>query len=319
MKKRYLIAGAYGLAGVALAAKLISRPRDVEWAEHSAKLHHADCSRFVEMDGVRVHYQEAGDSDAPPILLIHGFCASTFVWGDVLLPIARMGYRVVAPDLIGFGFSGKPRRGEYTIDSQARMIVRLMDELQIDRAALIGSSYGGAVAAIVALDFPERVRRLVLVDPVSNDDVKNRRLLRLAASPLMGDLISPLIIDSRRLMKWRMGKVYADNNAHLFDAARMAAHHLPLRSANTQRAVLTTLRRWNAGRIEREAHRITQPTLLIWGEDDRDIPLRHGERLHALMPNSRLVVFRACGHLPQEERPDEFAGLVAGFCKSGDG
>ncbi|MGI8565930.1 MAG: alpha/beta fold hydrolase [Pyrinomonadaceae bacterium] len=318
MKKRYLIAGAYGLAGAALAAKLISRPRDVEWEEHAAKLHHADCSRFVEVDGVRVHYQEAGDSAAPPILLIHGFCASTFVWGDVLLPIARMGYRVVAPDLIGFGFSGKPRRGEYTIDSQARMIVRLMDELRIDQAALVGSSYGGAVAMTVALDYPERVRRLVLVDPVSNDDVKNQRLLRLAASPLMGDLISPLIIDSRRLMKWRMGKVYADNNAHLFDAARMDAHHLPLRSANTQRAVLTTLRRWNAGRIERDAHRVTQPTLLIWGEDDRDIPLRHGERLHALMPNSRLVVFRACGHLPQEERPDEFAGLVAGFCKSGD-
>jgi pimeloyl-ACP methyl ester carboxylesterase len=318
MKKRYLIAGAYGLAGAALAAKLISRPRDVEWTEHAAKLHHADCSRFVEVDRVRVHYQEAGDSDAPPILLIHGFCASTFVWGDVLLPIARMGYRVVAPDLIGFGFSEKPRRGEYTIDSQARMIVRLMDELRIDRAALVGSSYGGAVAMTVALDYPARVGRLVLVDPVSNDDVKNQSLLRFAASPVMGDLISPLIIDSRRLMKWRMGKVYADNNAHLFDAARMAAHHLPLRSANTQRAVLMTLRRWNAGRIEREAHHITQPTLLIWGEDDRDIPLRHGERLHALMPNSRLIVFRACGHLPQEERPDEFAGLVAGFCKSGD-
>jgi pimeloyl-ACP methyl ester carboxylesterase len=79
--------------------------------------------------------------------------------------------------------------------------------------------------------------------------------------------------------------------------------------------VLRTLRRWNAARILAEAPRITQPTLLVWGEHDRDIPLRGGERLHALIPNSRLVVFENCGHLPPEERPEEFAGLVAGFCK----
>lgn len=318
MKKRYLIAGAYGLAGAALAAKLISRPPDVEWAEHAAKLHHADCSRFVEVDGVRVHFQQAGESSAPPILLIHGFCASTCVWRDVLLPISRMGFRVVAPDLIGFGFSAKPRRGPYTIDAQARMIVRLMDELRIEGAALVGSSYGGAVAMTAALDYPERVSRLVLVDAVSNDEVKNQRLLRIAASPLVGDLLSPLMIESRRLMKWRMGKLYAGQSAHLFDDERVAAQYLPLRTAGTQRAALATLRRWKADRVEREADRITQPTLLVWGEDDRDIPLRHGERLHALIRNSRLVVFRACGHLPQEERPDEFAGLVAGFCKSRD-
>jgi pimeloyl-ACP methyl ester carboxylesterase len=80
--------------------------------------------------------------------------------------------------------------------------------------------------------------------------------------------------------------------------------------------MLRTLRRWNAGRISAEAERITQPTLLIWGERDRDIPLRHGEHLHARMPNARLIVLRDCGHLPQEERPDEFAGLVIGFCNS---
>ncbi|MDQ3651955.1 MAG: alpha/beta hydrolase [Acidobacteriota bacterium] len=320
MKKRYLIAGAYGLVGAALAAKLLSRPRDVRWEEHAGRLPHAERSRFIEVEGVRVHYQEAGASDAPPVVLIHGFCASAFVWGDVLLNIAAMGFRLIAPDLIGFGFSEKPRDGEYTIDAQARMIVRLMDALRIKRAALVGSSYGGAVAASCALDFPERVERLVLVDPVSNDDVKNQTLLRLAASPVMGDLVSPLIIDSRRLMRWRMAKVYADGSApHLVGAERMRAHHLPLRNANAHRAVLRTLRRWNAGRVEREAHRITQPVLLIWGEDDRDIPLVHGERLHALIPNSRLIVFRGCGHLPQEERPEEFAGLVAGFCKSGDG
>ncbi len=92
MKKRYLVAGAYSLAGAALALKLLSRPRDVEWETCVGELHHAAYSRFAEVEGVRVHYQEAGSKDAPPILLVHGFCASNFVWSDVLLPIAEAGF-----------------------------------------------------------------------------------------------------------------------------------------------------------------------------------------------------------------------------------
>lgn len=316
MKKRYLIAGAYGLTGAWLAAKLLSRPRDVEWTSHAASLHHADQSWFVEVDRIRVHYQEAGRADAPVVLLIHGFCASNFIWSDVLLPIAGGGYRVIAPDLIGYGFSEKPRDGEYTIKAQAQMIVGLMNALGISRAALVGSSYGAAVAATCALDYPNRVERLVLVGAVSNNEVKSQLLLRLAASPVLGDLLSPVLIDSRALMQWRMKKVYAEEHAHLLDAERMDAHHRPLRTANTHRAILQTLRRWDAARLEREAHLITQSTLLVWGEQDRDVPVHHGERLHAQILNSRLIVFRRCGHLPQEERPAEFAGLIAGFCQS---
>ena len=318
MKKRYWIAGAYGLFGAALAVKLWSRPRDLQWAEHAHHLHHADCSRFAEVEGVRVHYQEAGDGEAPPLLLIHGFCASNFVWSDVLLPLAAAGFRVIAPDLIGFGFSEKPRGGwGYTIEAQARMIVQLMDELKIERACLVGSSYGGAVAALCALDYAERVERLILVGAVSNDDVKRQALLRLAATPVVGDLISPLVLDSPRLLRWRMGKVYAHNseNAHLYGEERMEAHHRPLRTANAHRAVLCTLRRWKAGRILAEAHRIRQPTLLIWGENDRDIPLSDGAHLLAEIPEARLIVFRRTGHLPQEERPPQFTRLVADFCR----
>jgi pimeloyl-ACP methyl ester carboxylesterase len=324
MKKRYLIAGAAaGVAGAAVAAKLWTRPRDVVWAEHRDNLQHAEHSRFKTVRGVRVHYQEVGPEMGPPVLLIHGFCASNLVWSDVLLPLAAAGFRVIAPDLVGFGFSAKPRRGEYTIDAQARMITGLMDELGLRRAVLVGSSYGGAVAATCALDEPDRVERLVLVGAVTNDEAKRQPLLRLAASPLMGDLVSPLLIDSASLMRWRMKKMYVNANEHLFDRQRVEAHYRPLRASATQHAALLTLRRWRARRIEEEAHRIKQPTLLIWGEGDPDIPLRHGQRLYELMPTARLLVFRRCGHLPQEEYPHEFARLVAEFAAgaspSGDG
>jgi pimeloyl-ACP methyl ester carboxylesterase len=318
MKKRYLIAGAYAVAGAALGAKLLSRPRDIRWEEHRGELPHAERSRFVDVEGVRVHYQEAGRVDAPPVILVHGFCASTFVWSDVLLPLAEAGLRVIAPDLAGYGFSDKPRRGEYTIEAQARLVVGLMEGLGIERAILVGSSYGGAVASLCALDYPERVERLVLVDAVINDDAKRQPLLRLAAAPLVGDLISPLLLGTYSLTRWRMRKVYGAGATWLLEDERMRAHHRPLRSQGAHRAVIRTLRRWSASRVEREAHLIRQPTLLIWGEDDLDIPLEHGKLLFERIPDARLIVFRRCGHLPQEEYPQEFTKLLVEFCKASE-
>jgi pimeloyl-ACP methyl ester carboxylesterase len=312
MKKRYLIAGASGVAGAALAAKLLTRPRDIKWVDHKEHLLHAERSRFVVVDGVRVHYQEAGFASRPPVILIHGFTASTLVWSEVLMPIAEAGFRVIAPDLMGFGFSEKPPEGEYTIEGHARRLIGLMDELGIERATLVGSSYGGAIAATCALDYAPRVERLVLVDAVSNDDIKRRPLLRFAATPLVGELISPLLLDLRWMVKRRVQRNSASGSG-LYDEKRIEAHHLPLRAADTQRAALSMLRHWSAERIRREAHLIKQPTLIIWGEQDLEIPLSDGEHLHEEIPNARLIVFRRCGHLPQEEYPHEFAGLVTDF------
>lgn len=319
MKKRYWIAGATGLAGGALALKFATRPRDVVWAEQKDRLHHADKSRFIEIEGVRVHYQEAGERGAPVLLLIHGFAASNFVWSEALMPLASAGFRVLAPDMVGFGFSDKPRDGDYTIEAQARVIVSLMNELGIERATLVGSSYGGAVASVCALDNASRVERLVLVSPVINDELKRNPLFLLARVPVLGELSAPVLVDAREFVKKRLRRMYGADNGHLLEEKRVAAHVLPLRAASTQRALLRTARQWSCTRVEREAGNIRQPTLLIWGAQDKDVPLRHGQRLHGLIPHSRLYVFPNCGHLPQEERPTEFSSLVAEFCKSVDG
>ena len=315
VKKRYWIAGASGLAGTALAVKLLTRPRDVEWAEHAGRLHHADKSCFVEIEGVRVHYLEAGRPQAPALVLIHGFCTSTFVWREVIVPLAEAGFRVVAPDLLGFGFSAKPADGEYTIEAQARLIVGLLDALGVGRASLVGSSYGGAVAAVCALDFPARVERLVLVGAVANDDILRRPLVALASKPLLGELFTPLVLDARQIMKRRVLRAYARRQGVAFDKARVLAHQRHLKAADTHRAALRMLRRWRASRVEQEAQRLRQPVLLVWGERDEDVPLSAGERLHALIPRSRLLVFRGAGHLPQEERPREFVEVVTEFCR----
>jgi len=312
MKKRYLIAGTAGFVTAAVGAKLLSRPRDVDWEQNRPLIFHADYSRFAEVDGVRVHYQEAGDSAGPPVILIHGFSASTLVWSRVFLRLAAEGFRVIAVDLLGYGYSGKPRRGEYTIEAQARMIVGLLDSLGIEQANIVGSSYGGAVAATCALDYSDRLQKLALVGSVTNNEATKYLLLRLFGFPLVGDIVSPFLLGSRTLLRRRMKKVY-ERHSWVLDERRVEARHRPLRAANTHRAIIRTVRRWDAERIERDAHLIRQPTLLIWGDNDPDVPLRHGRHLNREIDGSRLIIFRNCGHLPQEEYPIGFTEVVSEF------
>ena len=315
MKKLPWIAALTALAGAALTAKLVRRPRDVEWADSANDWPHAAHSRFVMVDGVRLHFQEFGLPNAPPVILVHGFCASSASWSKIAQPLAEAGYRVIAPDLVGYGFSDKPPYAEYTVHAQTRMMLRLMNRLGIGRAVLVGCSYGGAVAATCALEAPERVEKLVLVGAVSNNQAMSQPLLRFATAPGLGEALTPLMLDSRRLMHWRMKQIYAPANAHLYDHSRAEMVSRPLRSASAHRAVLHTMRRWSANHVSQGAHLIDTPTLLIWGEDDRDVPLSNAQRLFRAIPDARLIIFRHCGHVPQEEKPVLFNELLINYLR----
>lgn len=313
MKKRYWITGiSVSAVAASVAAKLLLRPRDVDWEKNRDAVFHADYSKFADVDGVRVHYQEAGDAKAPPMILIHGFASSNLVWSKVFLEFAAAGFRVIAPDLLGYGYSAKPRELDYTIARQAEMVVGFLRQLKIDRAIFLGSSYGAAVAVTVALDHPQLVERLILVGAVNNNKPTRYLLMRLFGSPIIGDILSPLVVGSRSLLRLRMKRVY-DRHAWKLDERRVDARHLPLRTRGAHRAIIRTVRRWDAERVSREAHLITQPTLILWGDRDREVPLADGKRLQESIPNSRLIVFRESGHLPHEEYPEGFTKVVLDF------
>jgi pimeloyl-ACP methyl ester carboxylesterase len=320
MKKRYVVAGA-GLAGVGglIAWKFLTRAREVNWEDYADRLHHPEHSQFTEVDGLRVHYQEFGERGAPTMLLIHGYTASTYVWQTVAPMFADNGFHVIAVDLIGFGFSSKPAWFDYTIASQARVISRFMNRLGIGRATLVGSSYGGAVASTLALDYPAYVEKLVLVSAVCNDDVKNLPILKLANLPGVGELVSPFLIDSKRFLKRRMQGTIARENHHLITKDRLEAVSRPLHAADGHRSVLRTARAWQACRIEQDANLINQKTLIVWGENDTVIPIHNGEKLHREILNSRFIVFKNCGHVPQEEKTEDFVDVVTEFCRNRKG
>lgn len=317
MKKRYIAAGAIGGAiGGLIVWKFLSREHEISWDDVMENVHHADHSSFVEVDGMRVHFQEFGDRNDPTLLLIHGYTASTYVWHTVAPLLAGNDFHVIAVDLIGFGYSSKPSWFDYSISSQARVIERFMNRLGIGYATVVGSSYGGAVASTLALDYPERVEKLVLIDAVINDEAKNHPILRLANLRGVGEIIAPFLADSKMFAKYRMHGTLAPENHHLITDERLDSVMRPLQAKDGHHSVLTAARNWDANRIEADAHLINQPTLIIWGESDTIIKIHNGYKLHESILNSRFVIFRQCGHVPQEEKPELFTEVVTNFCRS---
>ena len=319
MKSKHIALGIGGALGAVVAWKFLTRAGNANWEDYADRIHHAEHSRFIEIDGATVHFQEFGAPDKPTMILIHGYTASTFVWKTIAPELARAGFHVIAVDLIGFGYSDKPAWFDYKIASQARIIERLMNRLGIGRATLVGSSYGGAVSLSVALDYAERVEKLVLVDAVCNDEVLAKPILKLATMRGIGELLAPFVIDSKLLQKARMRETLAPENHHLITKNRVEAASHPLHAKDAHHSVLATVRNWDACRLSEDAQFIKQPTLIIWGEDDKIIPIHNGEHLYHSILNSRFVVLKNCGHLPQEEKPEIFINLVSEFAKDRKG
>ena len=319
MKKRDIALALGGGIAAAIAVKMLTREASVEWDNISDRVPHSDQSHFVSVDGARIHYQEFGDAANPTIVLIHGYTASVYVWASAAPMLADAGFHVVAVDLIGFGYSEKPAWFDYSIASQARMIERLMDRLGIGRAVVVGSSYGGAVASTLALDYPARVEKLVLANAACNDEPKNHPLMRLAAIPGVGEVVAPIFLDSRWFIKLRMRETLAKANHRLITDNRVANIRRPLNAADGHHSVLATARNWDAERIEQDANLIDQPTLIIWGDQDTVIPIHNGYKLHEEILHSRMVVIRDCGHVPMEEKPELFGDLVIEFCRDPKG
>ncbi|MGH9769923.1 MAG: alpha/beta fold hydrolase [Blastocatellia bacterium] len=288
-----------------------ARPADVNFDEARASLPNAASSRFADVDGVRIHYQEKGAG--APLVLIHGYTSSSFAWKDVFEPLSRR-FRVIAVDLKGFGFSGKPD-GDYTRRAQGDLIVRLLDHLKIDRAILCGNSMGGEVSMNAAARHPGRVSALILVDSAGVTVSGGGSVTPgVAEWPVIGPAIAALALTSDSLVRDGLRKCFYDDA--LVTNEQVAAYYRPLKTRGGQRAAHLARVQSGVNPIEPEINKIKRPTLIIWGAEDELIPLEAGRRLNELIAGSKLVVFDNCGHLPQAEMPERFASEVSAFVAS---
>ncbi len=269
-------------------------------------------SQFIALQGMQVHLRDEGPRDDPePIVLIHGTSASLHTW-DGWTEALKNQRRVIRMDLPGFGLTGPAPDGDYRMTRYADFIAALLDQLGVRRAVLAGNSLGGGIAWRTAVQLPERVSRLVLVDasgyPLESTSVPlGFRLAQIEwLKPVMGRLLP------RRMIESSVRNVYADPSKvtpELVDRY----YELTLRAGNreslTQRMKLRETDAQAAGLIPT----IQQPTLILWGAQDRLITEASGQRFHREIQGSQYVVFDRLGHVPQEEDPTRSVAPVLKF------
>ena len=319
MKKTNIAFGLAGALGAAVAVKMLTRAKTVVWDDVSEHVPLSEHSHFITVEGARLHYQEFGEPNQPTLVLIHGFTASLFVWHKVAPLLADAGFHVVAVDLVGFGYSEKPRWFDYSIQAQARMVSRFMNQLGIGRATLVGSSYGGAVAMTICLDYPEFVEKLVLIGAVCNDEILSHPFLRLASIKGVGEVITPFLVGSRAMLRYRMRGTLSRSNHNLITKERVSNVIRPLAAADGHHSVLATSRNWSANRLQEDAYLINHPTLIIWGEEDTVIGIHNGYKLYDSILHSSFVVLKDCGHVPAEEKSELVSELISQFCSDRKG
>ena len=276
-------------------------------------------SRFIEVNGLRVHYKTMGEGE-PVLVLLHGFAASLFSWREAMEPLSEVG-TVIAFDRPAFGLTERPMPGEwgdqnpYTSEAQVELTVGLLDALGVERAILVGNSAGGTVAMLTALAHPEQVQGLVLVDAAIYVSASTPGVLRPLLNTPQMEHVGPLLV--RRIRTW--GE----------DFARMAWHDpsnitpeiwegylKPLQAQNWDRALWELTRASRAPHLAARLPEVQADCLVITGDDDRIVPTAQSIRLGQELPRATLVVIPDCGHVPQEECPAPFLQAVTDFVET---
>lgn len=273
----------------------------------------AEHGRFLDWNGRSIYYVEKGQGE--PLILIHGFGSSHFTWSRVMDQMSQH-YRVIAPDLLGFGYSDKPDV-QYNMDLFTRQIVFMMRELKIDSAYVGGNSMGGRITLHLAYLAPQRVKKMLLLDAAGYDlrDDDNSRpfLLQLATVPCLGEGLSAF--QTRGQIRGMTESAYA--NPQQVTDETVEANYRPLAMPGGSRAPLSLLRGgFQNPPIAHEIPSIEVPALVLWGAEDTWIPLEHGERMHRELPNSELAVLEGVGHVPQEEAPEQTAREMLEFLEN---
>jgi len=296
------------IAAIALTVFWFARPADLSFDDVRAGVPNSNYSHFADIDGVRLHYQEKGTG--MPLILIHGFTSSTYSWKDVFEPLAKS-YRVIAVDLKGSGFSAKPD-GDYTRRAQAILVAHLLDYLKIEKAWLVGNSMGGEVSLNFALQNPQRVAGLVLIDSAGVSVPGSNTLApSYARIPVVGPVLIALALTSDRLVRHGLEKSFYDDAK--ITNERVAAYYLPLKTRGGQLAALRARTQWGLFPIEQDLNKISAPTLIMWGAEDALIPLAAGRKMNSLIKGSTLVIIEKCGHVPQEELPERVFDEITKF------
>jgi pimeloyl-ACP methyl ester carboxylesterase len=269
-------------------------------------------SRFLVLsDGTRVHYRDRGPRDVPAIVLLHGSDSSLFDW-EPWSNILSDKFRVISVDLPGHGLTGATPSGDYSEAGMAKFVEVFADKLGIKQFALAGNSMGGGVAARFAETYPDRVTHLIIVDGYSAGMSVAGRLplaYRLARIPVLNRVL--LHLTPRLAVEEGLNKAVA-RKAVLSDDMIDRFWDF-LRMEGTRPATLMRFNLKPDAYVRDHTKAITAPTLILWGADDHMLPALDARAWVKALPNSRLIIYPATGHMPMEELPEKSAADVRAF------
>ncbi len=277
---------------------------DIDWQEHL---------RSSVVHGSRVNYAEMGEG--PPVVLIHGLSGCWQNWLENIPQLARR-HRVIALDLAGFGESELPHE-EISIPGYGRFLDAFLEEIDVERAALIGNSMGGFIAAETAISHPSRVEKLMLVSAAGLVRVGNRRLAALErAARLFHPATAAVLARRERLIRRPRLR-----RRILYGIVRYPERIEPeliyeVASGAGKPGFLDALNAIMNYDFRDRLPDVSVPTLIVWGRDDWIVPVSGAYEYERLIPNSRREIFEQTGHMPMLERPARFNQLVEEFLRS---
>lgn len=269
----------------------------------------------VEEAPLQLHYETCGQGD--PIIFLHGLGGSLYTWRHLVKPLASH-YRLILFDLKGAGESPKPYDGKYSMFDQAELIYRFILQNDLHKVTLVGHSFGGGVALLLALKLtqqdPARLSRLILIDTIAYPQ-KLPGVVRMLRMPVLGWLGLHLIPDKTKVRDLMETLYYDDSKINWEDVLAYAA---PLASPGAKYAFQQTARQILPDHIDEITGMYPQievPTLIMWGREDKIIPLENGARLHQAIRNSQLIVIERCGHDPPDEQPEKVREIMQKFLR----
>lgn len=298
---------ALSLAGLVVAVlAVLPVALDSEYEELNDEVRHRDDGLFLKLSHGSVHYEIAGPETGQPVVLVHGFSVPLYIWSPTFDALAQAGFRVVRYDLYGRGLSERPDV-PYNRALFEQQLLELLDALKIDRPAdLIGLSMGGAVAGAFTARHPERVRRLVLIDPSAS-----QADLGPLGMPVVGEYVNRVYF-----LPMLPGSQADDFHEPERFPGWSDRFRDQMRYRGFGRAMLSTLRHFASDdpiEFYREVGAQRRRVLLVWGREDRTVPFAESGRVREALRNAEFLPVAEAAHLPHYERPQVVNPRLIGF------
>ncbi len=269
--------------------------------------------RYVMIDNVNYHYQEHPGAGRD-IFLLHGFASSTYTWEKVIPRLTGRGYHVWSLDMKGFGWSDKPKGAKYDAVTLMEEVNRFMEVMGLKDVVFAGNSLGGAIAVLMALEHPDKVDRLILIDS-AGCAIKKPLIIRMAKMPFAAAVMR--LFFGRCIVKGVLKEVFYNDD--MVTEEKTDAYFRRMSTENAVYAQTALARSLDFEALSSYAKRIPDiknRTLVLWGENDAWIPLESGYKFRRDLSDSTLVILPECGHIPQEEKPEQTAKAMIDFIEN---